>query len=70
MAEQRSSAVAKQARRTIARSKHACHICGQPVDYTLPYSEPKCFVVDHVIPLHKGGVDALPNMKAAHRRHG
>jgi 5-methylcytosine-specific restriction endonuclease McrA len=55
-------------RATIARSKPACHICGQAIDYSLPYSDPKCFVIDHVIPLAKGGEDALSNVRAAHRQ--
>jgi 5-methylcytosine-specific restriction endonuclease McrA len=67
MAEQRSSANAKRFRAIIARTKAACHICGGPIDYTLPYLDPMAFVIDHVIPLHKGGEDALTNIKAAHR---
>ena len=54
-------------RRTIARSKPACHICGEPIDYTLPHLDPGAFVIDHVMPLDKGGSDTLGNVKAAHR---
>jgi len=64
---QRSATVAKRARSALSRSKPACYLCGAAIDYTLPYSDPKSFVVDHVIPLHKGGTDTLDNMKAAHR---
>lgn len=45
-----------------------CHICQQPIDYDLPYLHPASFVVDHVIPLARGGEDALHNKKAAHRQ--
>lgn len=54
-------------RRTIARTGVGCHICGEPIDYTLPYLDPGEFVVDHVTPLAKGGKDVLANKAAAHR---
>ena len=54
-------------RRTIARTRPACHICGEPIDYTLPYLDPGEYVVDHVIPLNRGGPDVLANKAAAHR---
>lgn len=66
MAE-RSSSIRKRARAQLAKSKASCHICGKPIDYALPHMDPKAFVADHVIPLHKGGVDALSNIRAAHR---
>lgn len=50
------------------RQKHPdCGICGEPIDYTLPYLDPWEYVVDHVIPLIAGGEDELPNKQAAHR---
>ena len=54
-------------RAAIKRTRAGCHICGEPIDYTLPYLHPREFVVDHVIPLSKGGPDDLSNKKAAHR---
>ena len=54
-------------RAQVARTRSACHICGQPIDYSLPHLDPKAFVIDHVIPLAKGGTDTIDNVKAAHR---
>ena len=54
-------------RATIKRGRPDCHICGKPIDYTLPYLDPGEFVVDHVVPLARGGADHISNKKAAHR---
>lgn len=64
---ERSSSIRKRARKALARLGAGCHICGLPIDYQLPHLDRKAFVADHVIPLHKGGTDALSNMRAAHR---
>ena len=64
---ERNSARAKHFRRRIAATRAACHICGQPIDYTLPHLDPRAFVIDHVTPLAKGGTDTLDNIAAAHR---
>lgn len=53
-------------RRRIASTKAACHICGNPIDYTLKWPDPMSFVVDHVVPIAKGGAHDLSNAKAAH----
>jgi 5-methylcytosine-specific restriction endonuclease McrA len=63
----RNSAHQERMRQHVARSKPACHICGRPIDYTLHYLDPMAFVIDHVIPLARGGDDALHNIAAAHR---
>ena len=63
----RSTTTRDQHRNAIRRTKPPCGICGQPIDYTLPYLDPGEFVVDHVIPLSRGGDDALTNKQAAHR---
>lgn len=46
-----------------------CWLCGHPLNKTLPRDHPLAAVVDHVIPLSKGG-DPLDraNLRAAHRR--
>ena len=54
-------------RQAIAATRAACHICGQPIDYTLRSPHPDSFEIDHVIPLTRGGADALSNVRAAHR---
>ena len=67
-ADRRSSTRRNLARAAIRRSGAACHICGQPIDYTLPSTDPMSFVVDHVIPLAKGGADEMSNKAAAHKQ--
>lgn len=64
----RNDVVRKRARHALAKSRAACHICGLPIDYTLKWPDPMCFVADHIIPLDKGGADNLTNMAAAHAR--
>lgn len=54
-------------RATIARGRPACGICGEPIDYTLPYLHPRSYVVDHIKSLHRGGADILANKQASHR---
>ena len=67
MPAKRNTTQRDRLRARIARSKPACHICGEAIDYTLHYLEPKAFVIDHVVPLTKGGSDTIDNVKAAHR---
>ena len=55
-------------RRTIARSKPPCGICGDEIDYRLRYPHLESFVVDHIHPRSKGGSDDLENKQAAHSR--
>ncbi|WP_396427161.1 HNH endonuclease [Leifsonia sp. 1010] len=52
----------------IRKTGAACHLCGEAIDYTLPHTNPRSFVIDHLVPLSKGGEDALHNVKAAHRQ--
>lgn len=55
-------------RRTIARTKPPCGICGEPIDYALHYLDPMAYTVDHIHPVAKGGSDELDNKQAAHRK--
>jgi len=63
----RNTTIRDRHRATIRKGEPHCWICGQPIDYTLPHLDPGAFVVDHVIPLDKGGPDTLDNKRAAHR---
>lgn len=53
------------------KAKAPCHICGQPIDYSLePSSGPEAYEPDHVIPVAKRPdleLD-LSNIKASHAR--
>lgn len=61
-------------RARLARLAAPCHICGRPIDYTLPYRlpdgtvNPDSFVADHVQAWARGGADCLSNKAAAHAR--
>ncbi len=46
--------------------KPACAICGKPIDYTLRWPNPGSFVVDHIIPIAKGGAHTFENTQPAH----
>ncbi|WP_223690098.1 HNH endonuclease [Leifsonia poae] len=63
----RNTAQRDRDRARIKATRANCHICGKKIDYTLPHLDPNAFVVDHIIPLAKGGADTLANKAAAHR---
>lgn len=54
-------------RARVARSRPNCHLCGHAINFELPHLDPMAFVIDHVIPLAKGGADDITNVRAAHR---
>ncbi len=35
-----------------------CHLCGLPIDYSLPYLHPDAFVLDEIVPVSSGATDA------------
>ena len=63
----RNTTTRERHRSVIRRTKPACGICGLEIDYDLKHPHPKSFVVDHIVPLSKGGVDLIANKQAAHR---
>lgn len=67
MTTRRPTTIRDRHRAAIARTKPPCGICGEPIDYALPWTDPRAFVVDHIVSLHRGGPDTLANKQAAHR---
>lgn len=64
---------ANGSRRTALRCRlraegRPCHLCGLPIDYSLPPGHPWSFEVDEIVPVSRGG-DPLDydNVDAAHR---
>lgn len=57
-------------RRIIAADQPPCHICHNPIDYTLKHPDPHSFTIDHITPLDVTGPDGdtLDNIAAAHRK--
>ena len=50
----------------IERDGVVCHLCGVDVDLALPRNSRFGATIDHVVPLSKGGLDVLDNLKLAH----
>ena len=71
----RNTAMQDRMRAHVRRTGGNCHICGQGIDYTLPYylpgtrtPNPEAFVADHIIPYNKGGRHDTSNAAPAHYR--
>lgn len=64
----RNTTTRDQHRAVIRRGKPDCALCGGPIDYSLRYPHLDSFVVDHIVPLNKGGTDTLDNKQPAHSR--
>lgn len=63
----RNTTLQNRMRAIVARAKPACHLCGLAIDFQLKNPDPMSFVIDHVVPLAKGGADTIENVRAAHR---
>jgi 5-methylcytosine-specific restriction endonuclease McrA len=64
--EGRSDSLRKRHRQQIASAQPSCHICGRAIDFSLRFPDPMCFVVDHIVPISRGGSDLIENKAAAH----
>lgn len=54
-------------KKIIFASQNICAICGKPVDFSIPYPNPMCATVDHIIPIAMGGHPSdLENLQLAH----
>lgn len=65
-AVQRNTATRNRHRATLRRRRGPCALCHEAIDYSLRRGDPKCFVVDHIVPLARGGTDELDNKQPAH----
>ena len=63
----RNTTTRDEHRRTLAIGEPPCGICGEPIDYSLPYTDPRSYVVDHIIPWKVSGDDSIDNKQPAHR---
>ena len=54
-------------RKRIFASQNTCALCGYPVDFSLKAPNPMSAVVDHIIPVAKGGHPSdIANLQLAH----
>lgn len=55
-------------RKKILATSQICGICGNPLEPSQKYPHPLSTVVDHIVPINRGGHPSdLQNLQAAHR---
>lgn len=71
----RNTRMQERMREHVRRIGGNCRLCGEPLDYDIPYyipgtrtPNPDAFVADHVTPIDKGGRHDLTNAQPAHWR--
>lgn len=70
----RNSHAREQLRKLMKERQEPCHICGMPIDYSLPARHPLSFEMDEVIPVsrlpkeqRKAAACDPANVRPAHR---
>ncbi|WP_200210898.1 HNH endonuclease [Micromonospora coerulea] len=63
----RDSGARKRHRQNLAHHKPECHLCGKPIDFDLPHTDPMSFEVDHIVPISAGGSSHSSNVAASHK---
>lgn len=54
-------------RKRVMRTQSSCGICHRPVDLSLKVPNPMAGVVDHIVPINKGGHPSdISNLQLAH----